>query len=131
MAKSDPIDNNEDMIDSRDIIARIDYLAFLDDGHDDDETPEQFQDLWQDELAELKLLRKLAEDGEELSDWQDGAALIRESYFEVYAQVLAEDLGEVRPTGWPYKHIDWEAAAASLRQDYREVDFDGVTYLAR
>ena len=40
---------------------------------------------------------------------------------------------EMQSGQWPYRHItiDYAAAAEEARQDYYEVDFDGVTYLCR
>lgn len=57
--------------------------------------------------------------------------LIRDSYFETYAQDFAEDIGATPKTGWPGNHIDWEAAALELRQDFSSVDIDGEDYWFR
>lgn len=58
--------------------------------------------------------------------------LVRDSYFEDYAQELAEELDLVkRDVHWPYNCIDWEQAARELKQDYSSADFDGVTYWYR
>jgi hypothetical protein len=60
------------------------------------------------------------------------AALIRDSYFEDYARQLAEDIGAIdSKASWPNNHIDWEDATDALKQDYTEVDFDGVSYWIR
>lgn len=65
------------------------------------------------------------------SDWYP-ATLIAESDFEDYAQELAEDIGAISPdASWPNNCIDWTKAANELRQDYSEVDYDGMTYLYR
>ena len=116
------IDNSNDIIDSRDVIARIEELQ------DDDNRSEE-------ESAELADLLKLAEEGEEASrDWRHGETLIRESYFVDYAQELAEDCGTLPRAGkdaWPLYCIDWEYAARELRYDYSAIDFAGVTYLIR
>ena len=65
--------------------------------------------------------------------------LIREDYFTEYAQELAEDICPW-PSGsserdalawWPYRHIDWEAAADELKYDYTTVEYDGDTYYIR
>jgi hypothetical protein len=61
-----------------------------------------------------------------------GETLIRDSYFEEYAQELAEDLGYLQKNvSWPYDCINWEQAARELQQDYTSADFDGVTYWLR
>lgn len=86
-----------------------------------------------DELEELAELEAFAKEGEDYcDDWHHGETLIREEYFEEYAQELAEDIGAVnKEATWPNNHIDWESAADDLRQDYTELDFGGETYLAR
>lgn len=65
--------------------------------------------------------------------------LVDESDFEQYAEQLADELspfpadseaGQALQT-WPYRHIDWDAAAAELRHDYTSVEFEGKTWLMR
>jgi hypothetical protein len=87
-----------------------------------------------EELLERAALVALAEEAEGYaSDWADGAAvLIRDSYFETYAQELADDIGAINSdASWPNDCIDWERAARELQMDYTAVDFDGVTYWIR
>jgi hypothetical protein len=116
------ISNGEDVIDSREISERIAYLAS---GAEDDE-------LDNDELEELDNLRAVAEQASGSPDWQYGETLIRDSYFEEYAQQLAEDIGAVdRNASWPLSYIDWEAAAYALKYDYATVTFYGVMYWIR
>lgn len=126
-----PISNSDDIIDSRDVIARINYLE--DEIGNFEEDPEwPLDEPIEDTRAELKLLLVLKEEAEGYSEWEHGAAMIRDSYFENYAREFAEDIGAVsRNEDWPKCHIDWEAAADSLRQDYTSVEFDGVTYWVR
>ena len=134
MRSTREISNNGDIIDSRDVIARIEALQ------DERDTMEQTSPEalveWDnsDEGQELKALLALADEAEGyVDDWKHGAALIRESYFAEYAEQLAEDIGDYnsRDVKWPYTCIDWEKAADELRGDYTEVDFSGVTYLVR
>ncbi len=126
------ISNDDDMIDSRDVIARIEHLSALRqpgpvDLDDDNDTD---QDTLFAELAALEALQAEAEGYS--PDWQYGATLIRDSYFETYAEELAEDIGAIdRNASWPLNHIDWKAAAEALQQDYTSVEFDGVTYWVR
>ena len=125
MQATNEITNAADVLDSRDIIARIDYLAYLDDEPATDDNA--------DERAELAALRALADDAEGYSDdWRHGATLIRDSYFQDYAQDLAEDCDMI-PAGlsWPCTCIDWEQAALELQMDYTAVEFGGVTYWVR
>lgn len=135
------VSNNDDVIDSRQIIERIaelregieetDACVQADgddcacgmplDSHDVDE--------YRDELATLEAL---AEEASASPDWQYGETLILDSYFRDYAEQLADDIGAISGTEqWPLRHIDWEAAARELQQDYISVDFDGVTYWIR
>lgn len=139
------IDNAADIIDSRDVIERIEELQderqpladALEEAEADDDAAatEAAQTALQEwdateEGEELRALLALQDEAEGYSDWQHGAALIRDSYFEDYARDLAEDLhgNAIRNAEWPYSHIDWEAAADALKQDYTCVDFAGVDY---
>lgn len=111
---------SEDYIDSRDIIARIDYLDDLEDEITDEQD------------AERELLRGVAaEAGSYSSDWEWGVTLIRDDYFVTYAQELAHDLGMRETNEWPNYCIDWDYAARELQMDYISVTFDGVTYWVR
>ena len=117
------ITNTEDVINSRDIIARIGYLDDV------------FEECNEEEKAELKLLKALAEEGEGCPDWRYGGTLIRESYFTDYIEELICDCysspKEMESGNWPWRHmsIDYEAAAKEAETDYTELDFDGVKYL--
>ena len=144
------ISNSDDVIDSRDIIERIEELedkeqAIADakadlenaDGEDDRESAEDALedaelDFDDDERNELKVLRELRDEAEGYSgDWRHGAALIRESYFTEYCEQLCRDIGDLPDDIPSYLEIDWEKTAENIRQDYTAVEFDGVTYLIR
>ena len=57
---------------------------------------------------------------------------IRDSYFQTYAQELADECCEMpKDIKWPYTCIDWEKAARELQMDYTSVEFDGITYWVR
>lgn len=120
------ISNSDDVIDSRDVIARIEEL------HDiaTDETLDQNERTHaNNELGVLQAFADAAEGYAE--DWQYGATLIRDSYFTDYAQELCEDIGDV-PKDLPhYIEIDWTATARNIQADYTSVEFDGVTYWVR
>jgi predicted RecB family endonuclease len=120
------IDKYQDVMDSRDIIERIEELeaeikSVEDEGSECD--PEVHD--------ELRALVDLAQEASASPDWTYGEALIRDSYFEEYAEQLADDMGVEVKDEWPYRHIDWVAAARELQQDYFDVNFDGVTYWIR
>lgn len=152
------ISSNDDVIDSRDVIERlrelederqaladeVDEARAADDAANDNapdadfdlaktlDAKKQALENWDEENAEeLTALRKLAEEGEGIDDWGHGVALIRESYFVDYCREFVQDIGDL-PRNIPhYLEIDWEKTADNLRIDYTEIDFDGVTYLAR
>jgi antirestriction protein len=119
-------DKFDDIIDSRDVIARIEELR--------EERQELAEADWDasDEADELRILEALASEGECSPDWEHGETLIRESYFQEYAQELAEECGMLPDNlTWPCTCIDWEQAAHELRFDYSAIEFDDVTYLIR
>ena len=115
------IDNTDDIIDSRDIIDRIEELTPL-----VDETGEG------EHIAEWKALTALAKQcEEESSDWSFGETLIRRSYWVEYVQDMLADCGTIpKDIPW-FVEIDWEATAKNIESDYASVDFDGVEYLIR
>lgn len=121
------IATGEDLYDSRDIIARIEYLESRRDDED------QTDPLDEDEGEELDKLLALQHEAEPYSeDWKYGSTLISDDYFEEYAEEFAYDIGAIsREADWPISHIDWKAAADELKQDYTEVDFDGNSYWVR
>jgi len=122
-----PPTNTDDVVDSRDVIARIDELeSDIEAAREDKEEPDA------DDVAELRILKALAEDGEASPDWPHPGPLIRDTYFTEYAQEFAEDCCEVpRELHWPFTCIDWEQAAQQLQMDYMSVDFDGIEYWIR
>lgn len=145
------INNAADIIDSRDVIERIEELqeernplvdaleeakdAFIADDEGSENAVEAAQTALQEwdateEGEELRALLALQDEAEGYAaDWRHGAQLIRDSYFQTYAEELAEEIGAIdRNAKWPLSHIDWEAAAEDLKQDYTAVDFDGVEY---
>lgn len=152
------VDNRQDVIDSRDVIARIDEIEnerefhtrgcedcggtgeinspmpvecpSCCDGQIDD--PEGWDRDNPEEAEELKVLKALALECEGCSDWKHGESLIRDGYFETFAQELAEEIGAIKDGAqWPYTCIDWEKASIELQQDYTSVDYDGVQYWIR
>jgi hypothetical protein len=144
MKLADRVHNGQDILDSRDIAARVHELeGYLEDLH---RTPgESFED-WliieaengdgavQEDAAELLILRALVAEIDSCAGdgAKDGTALIRDSYFETYARELAEDIGAIGENAiWPNNCIDWERAARELQYDYTAVDFDGVAYWVR
>lgn len=151
--------NSDDVIDSRDIIERMEELeserqdlvdtldnlwtdinAIEDDTSDirksliaaETDAETALRDWDNDSADELKALQALAQEGEDCAaDWIHGTTLIRESYFTDYCEELVSDIGDMPRNIPSYIVIDWEATAHNIRVDYTEIDFDGVTYLVR
>lgn len=135
--------NTDNMIDSRDVIARIETLQRerdactllrpLDDGTVEEEAdPQGWADQNPDAAEELAALEAFAAEGETLADWRHGETLIADDYFETYARDTAEELGLLRKCDtWPATCIDWTRAAEELQQDYTPITFDGATYWGR
>jgi len=129
------VQEGEDIIDSRDIIERIEELkGERPDMPSEPKATDYPEDgSWsEDQEEELNKLVKLAEEVEGCSDWQHGEALIADSYFETYAEQLADDIGAISSDAkWPLNHIDWKAAADELKQDYTSVTFGETEYWVR
>lgn len=149
------VDNTQEVIDSRDVIARLDELTpwrvmRREDGSDIAEftTEVEARSFVSDEdydpekvyvgpsiamLNEQRDLKRLAEQGEASADWKYGETLIRFDHFEQYCEEMVRDIGYI-PKDLPAfiaDNIDWEGVANVLAGDYTEVDFAGVTYLIR
>ena len=130
MSRRSEVTNSEDVIDSRDVIDRIEELQTeYDDLEDGTEETAEWISNNADKLAALKALAK---QGEAYSDdWEYGSTLIRDSYFVDYCEELVKDIDGL-PRNLPaYIVVDWAATANNLRVDYTDVEFDGVTYWVR
>ena len=146
------ISNSDDVIDSRDIISRIEEL--YDDLHDyysdyvleceEDKTDGgsfddwlDLEDCYRDEKDEYLILAKLASEASDSPDWTYGETLIHEDYFTKYTEELIDDCyelpKEMQSGNWPWRHItiDYDAAADDLKQDYFTVNYDGQIYYIR
>lgn len=125
LRREETVTNTDDIIDSRDVIKRIEEL----------EESKKYRGGIIYELDELAALKALASEGSGYSQgWQHGTTLIRDTYFQEHAQELARDCGDIPSAGssqWPLYYIDWEQAARELQYDYTSIDFDGVAYWVR
>jgi len=113
------LEDNEDPDEQEDLVDKLDNaVSDLD----------IWQAEYQEELDELNAL-----EDEVGREWMHGETLIDEDEFTDYAEDLAADLhgDAVTDAAWPFSHIDWEAAADELKQDYSEVEYQGTTYLFR
>lgn len=131
-----PITNDEDCIDSRDVIKRIEELE------SDEDIVLHVDNLAEDELTEEELelldLRKVRDQAEGSPDWPYGEQLISDDYFVEYIKELIADCYGPFPQGmgsgeWPWRHLkfDYEEAAEEAKADYIDVDFAGQTYWIR
>ena len=138
------ISNLDDTIDVRDIIARVEELReerddlqlALDGGSQEDVNAlAEWETDNAEELAELESLlddlNGMGGDEQWEGDWYP-VTLVRDSYFQDYAQELAEECGMIDTNAkWPMICIDWEQAARELQYDYSSVEVNGVTYWTR
>ena len=117
-------DGTDQILDSRDVIERIENLrAEIGDAAPDDYVSER---------EDLAILEEFAKAASEVSDWEYNETFISDAYFERYAEELARDIGAISDTDqWPVYFIDWEKAADALKQDYSEFILNGFTYWAR
>lgn len=140
------ISNTDDIIDSRDVIARIEELqddkltlqnAIADaiEKEDSDlaiECARQELANWLDNEngLELAALEKLASEAEGYApDWTYGEQLIHDDYFEQAMDEMIAECYEL-PKDLPFwMTVTYDYIA--LKQDYTSVDFDGQTYWVR
>lgn len=133
------VDLSADVIDVRDIIARV--LELRDERDEYNEkmgSPDAWVGVPDGDPEELDMLEAILSElagygGDEEFDG-DGypITLIAESYFQEYAQNLAEECGMVNTNArWPMSCIDWEQAAWELQMDYSNILIHGFTYWYR
>jgi hypothetical protein len=140
MPRTTTISNADNVIESCDIIARIEELeadrnnaeGISSDGSFYPLTPSEWERDNPEDAEELATLTALAEEAEGYApDWTHGETLIRDSYFTEYAMGLLADCGDL-PRELPhYIVIDEEATARNIRMDYTAVEFGDVTYWIR
>jgi len=121
MTTTSPINKYADLLDSRDIEARITELDSA------------VRTLTADESSELAALMQLRADVRDCvrdGSWDDGVTLINDRYFITHAQDVAEDCDCYGPreTRWPLTCIAWEIAARELQYDYSNADYLGQLF---
>ncbi|MFZ9959711.1 MAG: hypothetical protein ACO3GP_04910 [Candidatus Limnocylindrus sp.] len=126
MTTTTTLDLAADIIDVRDIIARVEELE------------PQVDTIGEGEhIAEWNMLTRILHElngygGDEQwrGDWYP-VTLIDDAYFVDYVQDMLADCGEV-PRDLPhYIEIDWRATARNVQTDYSSVEIDGRTYWYR
>jgi|SRR5215472_364036 len=119
-------ESGEDLLDMRDITDRFEELEDQEERDEGDE--EEYE-----ALANLiRSLKGYGGDHQWRGDWYPGA-LIEDSYFQKYAEELADELygREIGGAKWPFSCIDWEQAARELQTDYSTVEYGSFTYWYR
>lgn len=133
--------NTDDIIDLRDVMARVEELeaAQTDYEHDEDgnRTAAEWASEFTDEAQELATLSSLLYDlagygGDEQwrGDWYP-INLIHETHFVDYCEELVKDIDALPRDIPPYLVIDWEATADNLLVDYSTVEFGDQHFLYR
>lgn len=136
------ITNTQDLIDSRDIIARIEELetdqemladeitetienleasegavAEMAAGRELEKARNALLDFNEENEAELDALQTLANEADGSPDWQHGETLIRYDYFADYIKDLIEDCYEMPKEmdsgAWPYRHMEMDYDGAA------------------
>lgn len=111
----------QDVIESRDIIERLDELESDEDSLDDNDK------------EELEVLREFKNAFGDHDDWKHGIAIINRSYFVEHVKELLADIGipENLENFPSYIAIDWDATAYNIERDYSSYDINGTEFLAR
>lgn len=150
----------DDVIDSRDIIERIEELndeladaitAKRNEPEEDpdDATADEVDQLsadtlrevlgedYEDDICELSSLREIRGECDTVPDWEYGETLINADYFAAYIEELINDCyempAEMKSGNWPWRHvtIDYEAAAEEALVDYHTFSVGPHTYHIR
>ena len=145
-----------DIIDVRDIIARVEELRGERDDHQASiaeadaaldgslenadakqkaiEADAEWSNVYAEELETLESfldgIKGYGGDEQWEGDWYP-VTLIARSYFVDYCEELVKDIGDLPREMPSYLAIDWQATADNLEVDYSTVYFDGDEYLYR
>lgn len=118
---------SDDIIDVRDIIARIDEIQNM-------QSKTEYKEHKAELTSLLSIMSELESVGGGDEQWDGNwypLTLIADSYFTDYARELLEDCG-ILPRDMPsYIEIDWDATARNIRVDYTPVTIEGATYWTR
>ena len=120
------LDLTADVIDVRDIIARVEELEPQVDAIGEGEHIAE----WNMLTRILNELKGYGGDEQWRGDWYP-ITLIEDAYFVEYVQDMLADCGEL-PRELPhYIAIDWRTTARNIQTDYSSVDVNGLTYWYR
>lgn len=131
------ISNQEDVLDVRNIIERVEELRESREEYDEAHGAGSWAKIDDGEPVELEQLESLLDglagyggDHQWEGVWYP-IGLIRDSYFVTYVQELVSDIGDMPKEIPSYIEIDWDATALNIRVDYSPIEFDGETYWYR
>ena len=125
--QSTTLDLSADVIDVRDIIARVEEIKH------EEWAGRATETLYVERLDLQNILQDLkgyGGDEQYEGDWYP-VTLIRESYFTEYTRELLIDCGDLPRKIPDYIEIDWDATARNIQVDYSSVEIDGATYWYR
>lgn len=100
----------------------------------DDDTLYGRTEITQGEISErMDAIRNELDDLKQLDDYSCDTYYRTDTINAAWAREYANEIGAIKAFGleWPYTHIDWEAAANELKQDFVEVTFGDETYFGR
>ena len=127
------MDLNADIIDVRDLIEHFEELETLFDdiendvgGYVDEDDEEEFETI----KVILSELAGCGGDEQWRGDWYP-VTLIRDDYFEEYAENLVKDIGDLPQEIPSYIEIDWSKTAENIQQDYSSTEIFGTDYWYR
>jgi hypothetical protein len=139
------IDYSDDVLDSKDLCNRLEYLESIKDTRLDwmdakreemsdaeideleNNEPEEFTDEMKEELESLEEAKNY------ISEWRNGTALINMEHWVKYCEGIIEEIGDV-PQDLPQyirNNIDWKGVADDLSNDYSTIDIMGNTFYYR
>lgn len=101
----------------------------------DEEEIESWKEDWQEELDEIEEIDRVEDEVEDYGGdgFEFGTTLISDYDFQEYCEEFLKDCGYISDNLPPLieNNIDWSGIADDMRQDYSEVDYQGITYLFR
>lgn len=94
----------------------------------EEEEIQDWKEGWSEEINHIEEIDFIEE---EVSEFNDGTALIDESDMEEYVKDLLKDLGYI-PKDFPsWIKIDWNLTTDYVLEDYSEVTYQGTEYYYR
>ena len=102
------------------------------DSYDDilmeEEEIQDWKEGWSEEINHIEEIDSIED---EVSEFNDGTALIDDNDMEEYVKNLLEELGYISKDFPSWIKIDWSSTVDNVMQDYSEVTYQGTEYLYR